>query len=39
MSLGVSFYAVHFHLHNIYGKLHASNRTEAVINWRDTNRT
>ncbi len=37
--LGVSFSTVHFHLHNIYGKLQASNRTEAVINWRDTNRT
>jgi len=34
--LGISFSAVRFHLHNIYQKLPAGNRTEAVINAWDT---
>ncbi len=33
-NLGISSYAVHFHLHNSYQKLHAANRTEAIIRWR-----
>jgi len=32
--LGLSFSTVHFHLRNIYHKLPAGNRTEAVIKWR-----
>jgi len=34
--LGISFSAVRFHLHNIYQKLPAGNRTEAVIKAWDT---
>jgi DNA-binding NarL/FixJ family response regulator len=34
--LGISFSAVRFHLNNIFQKLPASNRTEAVIKAWDT---
>jgi DNA-binding NarL/FixJ family response regulator len=33
---GISFSAVRFHLHNIFQKLPAGNRTEAVIKAWDT---
>jgi DNA-binding NarL/FixJ family response regulator len=36
--LEISFSAVRFHLHHIYQKLPAGNRTEAVIKGWDTNR-
>jgi DNA-binding NarL/FixJ family response regulator len=35
--LGLSFSTVHFHLRNIYHKLLAGNRTEAVIKWCSVN--
>lgn len=31
--LGISIGTVRFHLHNIYGKLHVSTRTEAVVKY------
>src|SRR6266542_4473544 len=36
--LGISFSAVHNHLHKIYVKYHVTNRTEASIKWRDSTR-
>jgi DNA-binding NarL/FixJ family response regulator len=32
--LGVSFSSVHKHQHQIFMKLHTSNRTEAIEKWR-----
>ena len=37
--LGISYSTVHFHLHNILPKFAAGNRMEAVMRWRDTNRS
>ena len=37
--LGISYSTVHFHLHNIFPKFAAGNRMEAVMRWRDTNRS
>jgi len=34
--LGLSFSTVHFHVRNICVKLHAGNRTEAVVKWGGT---
>jgi NarL family two-component system response regulator LiaR len=36
--LGISFSAVHKHQHNIFVKLHVSNRTEAIAKWREGQR-
>jgi len=32
--LGISLSAVHKHQHNIFLKLHAANRTEAILRWQ-----
>jgi len=37
--LGISYSTVHFHLHNIFPKFAAGNRMEAVVRWRDANRS
>jgi len=34
-NLHISYSAVNKHQHNIYQKLHANNRTEAINKWRD----
>ena len=38
-NLGISYSTVHFHLHNIFPKFAAGNRIEAVMRWRDANRS